>query len=132
MSRMFMPILTNVFNHWFAQETIHNSITKGMIILLLVGDLIRPEQNYAVTGRSIQKILHPIHKIIEGIEDDTDDALISLDQSKAFDKVDHRFLAVVLETAGFEREFRKWINTLYHNPQAVVQVNGKLSGSFVI
>ena len=30
--------------------------------------------------------------------------------------VDYRFLATDLETAGFELEFRKWINMLYHNP----------------
>ena len=52
------------------------------------------------------------------IKDDTESALISLDQSKAFDRVDHRFLASVLETAGFKPEFRRWISMMYHNPQA--------------
>ena len=42
--------------------------------------------------------------------------------------VDHQFLATVLETTGFEPEFR----ILYHNPQAGVQVNGKCSKAFVI
>ena len=42
------------------------------------------------------------------------------------------FLAAVLETARFKPEFRKWISILYHNPQAVVQVNGRCSGAFVI
>ena len=37
-----------------------------------------------------------------------------------------------METAKFEPEFRKWISILYHNPQAVVQVNGKRSKAFVI
>ena len=58
--------------------------------------------------------------------------LISLDQSKAFDRVDHRFLATVLETAGFKPEFRRWISMMYHNPQAVVQVNGRHSRGFAI
>ncbi len=57
------------------------------------------------------------------MKDDTEAALINLDQSKAFDRVDHRFLAAVLETTEFEPEFRRWISMLYHNPQAVVQVN---------
>ena len=169
MSHMFVPILTDVFNHWFAQGAIPGSITKGVITLLkkegrhvqgelddyrpitllntelkilarvlanrlqlVMSDLIGPEQSYAVKGRSIQDNLHLVRQILEGIEDDTEAALINLDQSKAFDRVDHRFLAAVLETAGFEPEFRKWISMLYCNPQAVVQVNGKCSEAFAI
>ena len=58
--------------------------------------------------------------------------LISLNQSKVFDRVDHRFLVTVLETSGFEPEFRRWISMMYHNPQAVVQVNGRRSRAFAI
>ena len=56
-------------------------------------------------GRSIQDNLQLIREVLEGIEDGTEAALISLDQSKAFDRIDHRFLATVLETAGFEPGF---------------------------
>ena len=31
---MFVPILTDIFNHWFAQGAIPGSITKGEITLL--------------------------------------------------------------------------------------------------
>ena len=99
---------------------------------LVISDLIGPEQSYAVKERSIQDNLHLVCQILEGIEDDTEAALINLDQSKAIDRVDHRFLAAVLETAGFEPEFRKWISMLYRNPQAVVQVNGRCSEAFAI
>ena len=37
MSHMFAPILTNVFNHWFAQGAIPGSITKSVITLLKKG-----------------------------------------------------------------------------------------------
>ena len=144
MSHMFVPILTDMYNHWFAQGAIPFSVTKRMIILLkkggrhvlegiddyrpitllntelkifarilanrlqlVISDLIGPEQSFAVKGRSIQDNLHLIRKVLEGIKDDTEAALISLDQSKAFDWVDHRFLATVLETAGFEPEFHR-------------------------
>ena len=83
-------------------------------------------------GRSIQDNLHLIREVLEGIKDDTEAVLISLDQSKAFDRVDHRFLATVLETAGFKPEFLRWISMMYHNPQAVVQVNGRRSGAIAI
>ena len=91
---------------------------------LVISDRISPEQTFAVKGRSIQDNLHLIREVLEEIED----ALISLDQSKAFDW----FLATVLETAGFEPEFCRWISMMYHNPQAVVQVNGRRSRAFAI
>ena len=94
---------------------------------LVISDLIGPEQTYAVKGRSIQDNLHLIPKVLAGIEDDTEAVLISLDQSKAFDWVDHRFFATVLETAGFQPEFRRWNCMMYYNPQTVVQVNGRRS-----
>ena len=37
MSHMFIPILTDIFNHWFAQLPIPGSITKGVITLLKKG-----------------------------------------------------------------------------------------------
>ena len=160
MPHMFVPILTDVFNHWLAQGAIPGSMTKSVItllkkegrhvrgdlddyrpitllntelkilarvlanrLLLVISDLVGPEQNYAVKGRSIRDNLHLVRQILEGIKEDTEAALINLDQSKAFDRVDHRFLVAVLETAGFKPEFRKWISILYHNPQAVVQVS---------
>ena len=169
MSHMFVPILMDMFNHWFAQGAIPGSVTKGGITLLkkdgrhvweglddyrpitllntelkilarvlanrlqlVISDLIGPEQTFAVKGRSIQNNLHLIREVLEGIEDGTEAALISLDQSKAFDRVDHRFLATVLETAGFKPEFCRWISMMYHNPQAVVQVNGRRSRVFAI
>ena len=169
MPHMFVPILTDMFNHWFAQGAIPGSVTKGGITLLkkrgrhvweglddyrpitllntelkilarvlanrlqlVISDLIGPEQTFAVKGRSIQDNLHLILEVLEGTEDGTEAALISLDQSKAFDRVDHQFLETVLETAGFQPEFHRWISMMYHNPQAVVQVNGRRSGVFAI
>ena len=37
MSHMFVPILTDMFNHWFAQGAIPGSVPKGMITLLKKG-----------------------------------------------------------------------------------------------
>ena len=113
-SHMFIPILTDVFNHWFVLGAIPGSITKGVITLLkkrgrhvweelddcrpttllntelktfaliqanrlqfVVSDLVGPEQNYAVKGRSIQDNQHLAHGILEGIEDNTEATLIS-------------------------------------------------------
>ena len=37
MPHMFVPFLTDVFNHWFAKGAIHGSITKRVITLLKKG-----------------------------------------------------------------------------------------------
>ena len=37
MSHMFVPILMDMFNHWFAQGAIPGSVTKGVITLLKKG-----------------------------------------------------------------------------------------------
>ena len=99
---------------------------------LVISDLIGPNQNYAVKVRSIQDNLHLVREILEGLKNDTEAALINSDQSKAFDMLDHRFLATVLKTSRFEPNFRKCINMMYHNPQAVVQVNKRRSEAFAI
>ena len=46
--------------------------------------------------------------------------------------MDHRFLAAVLETAGFKPEYHRWISILYRSSQAEVQAKRKVSGSFAI
>ena len=48
---------------------------------LVISDLISREQTFAVKGRSIQDNLHLIRKVLEGIKDGTEAALISFDQS---------------------------------------------------
>ena len=90
------------------------------LLQFVISDLIGPEQTYAVKRRSIQDDLYLVHEILEGLENCTKAALIYLDQSKAFDRVDHQFLATVLETARFQPEFYKRISMMYHNPHTVV------------
>ena len=97
---------------------------------IVAGDLIGTEQNYAVKGRSIQNNLHFVLNIIEEIEDDNEASWIHLDQSKAFHRINHRFLAAVLGIARFEPEFSWWISILYQSP--TVQMKRKCSGPFAI
>ena len=167
---MFVPILTDMFNHWFAQGAItKGAITKGVITLLnkggrrvweglddywpitllntelkilarilanhlqlVISNLIGAEQNYPVKGRSVQDNLHLVYEVLEELEDGTEVVQINLDQSKAFNWVNHRFLVTVLETTGFKLEFCNWISMMYHNPRVGMQVNGKRSVAFAI
>ena len=100
---------------------------------IVIEDLVCPEQTYAIKGRKIHDNLHMIRQILEKLnEDDTGAALINLDQSKAFDRVDHRFLEAIMKKAGFKSDFLRWINLLYKSPSSCVQVNGKRSRTFPI
>ncbi|CAE1328542.1 unnamed protein product [Acanthosepion pharaonis] len=97
---------------------------------LVLSSLIGPEQTCAVKGRTIQDNIHMARLILEQV--DSEAALINLDQSKTFDRVDHRFLEAVLSEAGFGADFRSWIRLLYATPGALVELNGVRSKPFVL
>ena len=59
-------------------------------------------------------------------------ALISLDQEKAFDRVDWPFMLRVLERMNFGPSFCAWVKLLYTNIFSRVLVNGYTSSAFPI
>ena len=152
LQHIFVPILTDVLNQgvipgsiakkgdrhvWqglddYKPITLLNTELKILVrvlanrLQLVISDLIGPEQTYAMKGRSIQDNLHFVREVLEEIKDGTEAALVNLDQFKAFESVDHRFLASVLETTEFKPEFCRWISIMYLNPRAVVQMSGSV------
>ena len=81
-------------------------------------------------GRTIQDSLHLVHMIVEKVDGNA--TLINLDQSKAFDRVDHGFLEAALSVDGFRLHFRTWIRLLYVSPGVMVEVNGVRSEPFTL
>ena len=57
-------------------------------------------------------------------------AILSLDQEKAFDRVDWSFMQSTLCTIGFGPSFISWVDLFYHRVQSAVNVNGYLSSFF--
>ena len=57
-------------------------------------------------------------------------AILSLDQEKAFDRVDWSFMQSTLCTMGFGPSFISWVDLSYHRVQSAVNVNGYLSSFF--
>lgn len=92
--------------------------------------LISPEQTCVVKSRMIQDNLHLVRTIIEKI--DREATLLNLDQSKGFDRVDHRFLEAVLSAAVYKLYFRSSIRLLYASSSVMVEVNGVRSKHFIL
>ena len=59
-------------------------------------------------------------------------AVISLDQEKAFDRVDWHYMMQVLERMNFGPSFRAWVRLPYSNIFSRVLVNGYTSNAFVV
>lgn len=53
--------------------------------------------------------------------------ILSLDQEKAFDRVDHRFLFSVLKAFGFGEKFIARVSLLYNRASCLVKVGKGLS-----
>ena len=90
--------------------------------------LVHSDQTCGVPGRSATWNLHLIRDAISWVGDrKVPLALVSLDQEKAFDRVDHGFLERVLMTFGFGPSFLRWLKTLYTEVGSRVSINGHLS-----
>ena len=59
-------------------------------------------------------------------------AVLSLDQEKAFDRVDWSFMLATLSKVGFGPSFLHWVRLFYTVVQSCVNVNGYLSPFFVL
>ena len=59
-------------------------------------------------------------------------ALVSLDQEKAFDRVDWGYMQKVLTPMNFGPSFCSWVSLLYTNIFSRVLVNGYTSGAFAV
>ena len=57
-------------------------------------------------------------------------ALISIDQMKAFDKVNWNFLMKILQSVAFGETLIQWVKILYTNIRSAVKTNGYVSKQF--
>ena len=76
----------------------------------ILPDIISPFQTCGVKGRSIHDNIRLLRdSVVFADEKNLDSLVISLDQSKAFDRVNWSFLFRVLERFGFGHNFIQWI-----------------------
>ena len=102
-------------------------------LLVVIASVITPDQSCGIAGRFMGenvRLLQDVccyaaHKAVPA-------ALLSLDQEKAFDRVEWPFLEKVLEKMGFGPSFRRWVSLLYTSVNSAVSVNGHLSDAFPV
>ena len=89
--------------------------------------VIYPDQTCGIPGRSIHESISTLRDTIHQTNRGGQVILISLDQEKAFDRIDRSFLFKVLERMNFGESFINWIRTLYNNCFSRIINNGWLS-----
>ena len=78
-------------------------------------------------GRSIFSNLQLIRDMLDMIDKTNETGiLVTLDQEKAFDRVDHDFMHFLFKF-GFGLSFRGWVSLFYKNVFSRIICNGSLS-----
>lgn len=95
---------------------------------LVMPDLVSKSQVCSVPGRQIQDHLLLVREAIAMAKHKQQPLyIISLDQEKAFDRVDWDFMFLVMQKLGIPEGFVKYVKLLYETPISVVSVNGSFT-----
>ena len=101
----------------------------GKVIRKLVG----PHQFFNWKGHPMDDAIRYLCDCVEYIKSrHVPGFLLSLDQRKAFDRVDHEFLFFALGKFGLGQDFIGWVRLLYYDIKSCVVVNGHLSPDFEV
>jgi len=89
--------------------------------------VINDFQTYCVPKITIMDNLYLVRDVTNLANAGNEDLGLSIDQEKAFDKVDHFYLFETLKAFGFGENFISWIKLLYTGASALLKVGGGLS-----
>ena len=94
----------------------------------VMASIVHQDQSCGVLGRTIFSNLHLVRDVLDFIDKTNEPAiLVTLDQEKAFDRVDHDFMLRVLRKFGFGPSFCHWVEIFYTHAFSRILVNGALS-----
>ena len=99
----------------------------------VLNKLLHPFQSSGVKDRNVLNNILNLDTIIQYIEENNlNAAFISLDNEKAFDRLEQNFMIKVLEKYNFPQEYITWIKIIYSNIKAKILVNGTFTESIDI
>ena len=97
----------------------------------MINVVVADDQSCGVPGRYIGENVAFVCDAAEyATTFDSPVAILSLDQEKAFDRVDWGFMFARLCKMGFGVSFLEWVKLFYTGVQSAVNVNGYLSSFF--
>ncbi|CAM2119765.1 unnamed protein product [Caretta caretta] len=111
-------------------STDYKVVAKAISLRLgsVLADVIHPDQTYTVLGRTIFNNLYLVRDLLElRCRDGLSFAFLSLDQEKAFDRVDHGYLLNTLRAFGFGPQFVDFVQVLYASAECLVRLNWTLT-----
>ena len=93
-----------------------------------LNDIISTEQTAAIKGRTIIENLQLSRDIISFANtNELEASIITLDQEKAFGRVDRNFLFKTLRKFEYGPKIISLIETIYKNIEAQIEINGNMS-----
>lgn len=99
----------------------------------VISKIISEDQSGYIRKRYIGTNIRTVNDLIEYTEKfHIGGIIIFLDFQKAFDSVEWNFMFETLTQFNFGPDFRKWIQTLYTDPKAVIKNNGFLSEPVIL
>ncbi|CAM2096250.1 unnamed protein product [Caretta caretta] len=106
----------------------HKVVVKVSLQLgSVLADIVHPDQTYTVLGRTIFDNLYLVRHLLDlGHRDGLSFALLSLDQEKAFNRVDHGYLLGILRAFGFRTQFVGFFQVLYTDVECLLRLNWTL------
>ena len=100
-------------------------------LLKVIHLVVARDQTCGVPGRFIGENVAFLRDVVDfATFSNSPVALLSLDQEKAFDRVEWSFMRDTLLAMGFGPSFVSWVDLFYYNVQSCVDVNGHFSPFF--
>ena len=101
-------------------------------LLKVIHSVVNKDQTCGVPGRFIGENVALLRDMVDfASSSNVPMAIISLDQEKAFDRVDWRFMRANLSKMGFCSSFIRWVDLFCTGVQSAVSVNGYLRFFFL-